>query len=134
VILEYTTPGVSQPLRLAAIRALGTISTGQTPNNTEWILEQLEELSAETFFLTQVSVVSALGQMETVKAIGVLRSLAEQTPDGRVRRIAEEAIQKVQKNVGSDQAVKQLREELDLLKQENQELKSRMENLEAKAK
>ncbi|HEY9651681.1 MAG TPA: hypothetical protein V6C95_13520 [Coleofasciculaceae cyanobacterium] len=72
--------------------------------------------------------------METPKAIGVLRSLAEQTPDGRVRRMAEEAIQKVQKNVGSDQAVKQLREEFDLLKKENQELKSRLENLEAKAK
>jgi aminopeptidase N len=63
-----------------------------------------------------------------------LRSLSEQTPDGRVRRLAEEAIQKVQKNVGSDQAVKQLREELDQLKRENQELKSRMENLEAKSK
>jgi aminopeptidase N len=72
--------------------------------------------------------------METPKAIGVLRSLCDQTPDGRVRRIAEEAIQKVQKNVGSDQAVKQLREELDQLKKENQELKSRMENLEAKTK
>ncbi|HAA29353.1 MAG TPA: aminopeptidase, partial [Cyanobacteria bacterium UBA8553] len=134
VILEYTTPGVPQPLRLTAIRALGTISTGQTPNNTEWILEQLEELSVETFFLTQVSVVSALGQMETPKAIGVLQALASQTPDGRVRRFAEEAIGKVQKNVGSDQAVKQLREELDQLKKENQELKSRMENLEAKSK
>jgi aminopeptidase N len=134
VILEYTTPGVPQPLRLSAIRALGTISTGQTPNNTEWVLEQLEELSVETFFLTQVSVVSALGQMETPKAIGVLQSLASQTPDGRVRRLAEEAIGKVQKNVGSDQAVKQLREELDQLKKENQELKSRMENLEAKSK
>jgi len=134
VILEYTTPGIPQPLRLSAIRALGTISTGQTPNNTEWILEQLEELAAESFFLTQVAVASALGHMETPKAIGVLRSLSDQTPDGRVRRIAEEAIQKVQKNVGSDQAVKQLREELDQLKKENQELKSRMENLEAKTK
>ncbi len=134
VILEYTTPGTPQPLRLAAIRALGTISTGQTPNNTEWILEQLEELSVETFFLTQVSVVSALGQMETPKAIGVLQALANQTPDGRVRRLADEAIGKVQKNVGSDHAVKQLREELDQLKKENQELKSRMENLEAKSK
>ena len=134
VILEYTTPGIPQPLRLSAIRALGTISTGQTPNNTEWILEQLEELAAESFFLTQVAVASSLGHMETPKAIGVLRSLSEQTPDGRVRRIAEEAIQKVQKNVGSDQAVKQLREELDQLKKENQELKSRMENLEAKTK
>jgi aminopeptidase N len=113
---------------------LGAISTGQTPNNTEWILEQLEDLSGETFFLTQVAVVGALGQMETAKAIGVLRSLADQTPDGRVRRFADEAIQKVQKNVGSDQAVKQLREELDQLKKENQELKSRMENLEAKSK
>jgi aminopeptidase N len=63
-----------------------------------------------------------------------LHSLADQTPDGRVRRMAEEAIQRVQKNVGSDQAVKQLREELDQLKKENQELKSRMENLEAKSK
>lgn len=134
VILEYTTPGIPQPLRLTAIRALGTISTGQTPNNTEWILEQLEELSAESFFLTQVAVAAALGQMETAKAIGVLRSLSDQTPDGRVRRIADEAIQKVQKNIGADQAVKQLREELDQLKKENQELKSRMENLEAKAK
>jgi len=62
-----------------------------------------------------------------------LAALAAQTPDGRVRRIAEEAIQTVQKNVGSDLAVKQLREEFDQIKKENQELKSRLENLEAKS-
>ncbi|MGQ4650381.1 M1 family aminopeptidase [Lyngbya aestuarii] len=134
LILEYTNQGVPQPLRLSAIRALGEISTGQTPNNVERILEQLEVLSSDTFFLTQVAIASALGQMETPKAIGALRSLSDQTADGRVRRLAEEAIAKVQKNVGSDQAVKQLREELDQLKKENQELKSRMENLEAKSK
>jgi aminopeptidase N len=134
LILEYTAPGVPQALRLSAIRALGTISTGQTNINLERILERLQELSRETFFLTQVSVVIALGQMETIKAIGILQSLADQTPDGRVRRIAEEAVQKVQKNAGSDRAVKQLREEVDQLKKENQELKSRLENLEAKAK
>jgi aminopeptidase N len=118
---------------LASIRALGTISTGQTPNKLEEILEALEELSGESFFLTQVAVVSALAQMETVKAIGVLRSLCDQTPDGRVRRRAEEAMQKVQKQVGSDKAIKQLREELDQIKQENQDLKSRLESLEAKS-
>ncbi len=134
LILEYTEPGVPQPLRLAAIRALGTVSTGQTPVNLERILDRLTELSRESFFLTQVSVVNALGQMETPKAIGILQSLADQTPDGRVRRIAEEAVQRVQRNVGTDKAVKQLREELDQLKKENQELKSRLENLEAKAK
>jgi aminopeptidase N len=134
LILNYTTPGVAQALRLSAIRALGKISTGQNNSNLERILDRLKELARESFFLTQVSVVSALGQMETAKAIGILQSLADQTPDGRVRRIAEEAIQDVQRNIGSDKAVKQLREELDQLKKENQELKSRLETLEAKAK
>ncbi|MDJ0707566.1 MAG: M1 family metallopeptidase [Leptolyngbyaceae cyanobacterium MO_188.B28] len=134
LMLEYTAPNVPQPLRLAAIRSLGAISTGQTKVNVNRILERLDELARESFFLTQVSVVVALGQMETTKAIGVLQALADQTPDGRVRRRAEEAIQKVQKAAGSDQAVEKLRQELDELKKTNQELKSRLESLEAKAK
>ncbi len=133
LVLQYTKSGVPQALRLAAIRALGTISSGQTPVNLERILERLEQLANETFFLTQVSVVVALGQMETIKAIGILSALASQTPDGRVRRMAEEAVQQVQAKSGSQQATKQLREELDLLKAANQELKSRLETLEAKS-
>ncbi|MEM1169576.1 MAG: M1 family metallopeptidase [Cyanobacteria bacterium P01_H01_bin.35] len=133
-ILKYTAPRVPQALRLTAIRVLGSISTAQSPVNLERILQRLTELSRETFFLTQVSVVAALSQMETAEAIGILQSLADQTPDGRVRRRAEEAVQKVQKNIGSDKALKQLRDELDKMKKENQELRSRLENLEAKAK
>lgn len=134
LILEYTKIGVPQPLRLTAIRALGTVSVGQTPANIERILDHLAELAKERFFLTQVAVVTALGNMETPKAISILQSLGDQTADGRVRRYAEEEIAKVQKNIGTDSAVKQLREELDQLKQQNQELRSRLENLEAKAK
>ncbi|MGL4375660.1 MAG: M1 family aminopeptidase [Microcoleaceae cyanobacterium] len=133
LILKYTTQGTPQALRLGAIRALGKISTGQSSANLERILQRLGELSRETFFLTKVAVVNALGQMETPNAISILQTLSEQTSDGRVRRIAEEAVQKVQKNVGSDQAVKKLREDIDQLKKENQELRSRLENLEAKA-
>jgi aminopeptidase N len=134
LVLKYTAIGVPQPLRLAAIRALGAISSGQSNLNLERILSRFQELSRETFFLTQVSVAVGLGQMETTKAIGILQALADQTPDGRVRRIAEESIQTVQKNAGADKAVKQMREELDQLKKDNQTLKSRLENLEAKEK
>jgi aminopeptidase N len=134
LILQYTEAGIPQPLRLAAIRALGAVSKGQTPANLERILSRFETLARETFFLTQVSVVKGLEQMETVKAIGILQSLARQTPDGRVRRIAEEAIPTVQKAAGPDQAMKKLQEELDQMKQDNQELRSRLETLEAKAK
>ncbi|GAX43268.1 peptidase M1 membrane alanine aminopeptidase [Tolypothrix sp. NIES-4075] len=134
LILEYTKIGIPQPLRLSAIRALGKISVGQTPANLEAILNRLAMLAKESFFLTQVAVVVALGQMQTPKAISILRSLADQTADGRVRRFAEEEITKVSLHVGTEGTLRQLREELDQVKQQNQELKSRLENLEAKSK
>jgi aminopeptidase N len=133
LILKYTALGVTQSLRLSAIRALGTISTGQTKVSLERILNRLEELARESFFLTQVSTVAALGQMETTKAVGILQALA-QTSDGRVRRMAEEAVQRVIKAAGQDQAVQKLQQEIDQLKKDNQDLKSRLETLEAKTK
>jgi aminopeptidase N len=110
---------------------LGSVSTGQEQAQVETILEQLDALSGESFFLTQVSVVTALKQMQTSQAISILQTLADQTPDGRVRRMAEEAVKTVQGNLGSDKAVKALREELDSLKQDNQDLMSRLAKLEA---
>lgn len=132
MITEYTQAGTPQALRLAAIRALGAVSTGQTPDRVESILETLDMLASESFFLTQVAVSVALGKMQTPEAIAILSDLAEQTPDGRVRRLAEESVQKVQKNLGSDKAVKKLRQELEQIKQDNQDLKSRLAALEAK--
>ena len=131
IILEYTKPGIPQALRLTAIRCLGTVSTGQTPEKLGEILEQLEAIAGESFFLTQVAVVGALAQMQTAEAINILNELAAQTPDGRVRRRAEEAVTKVQKNLGADKAVKELRQEIDKLKQTNQDLVSRLAKLEA---
>lgn len=133
-VLEYTALGVPQALRLAAIRALGTISSGQAKPDLERILNRLDELAGETFFLTQVAVVTALSQMETSRAIAILRTLSTQSPDGRVRRRADEAIEKVRKTIGKDEAVKKLQSEMESVKKENQELRSRLEALEAKSK
>jgi aminopeptidase N len=132
IMIEYTKPVTPQALRLTSIRCLGTISTGQTPEKLGEILEQLEAIAGESFFLTQVAVVGALEQMQTAQAITILNDLAAQTPDGRVRRRAEEAVAKVQKNLGAEQAVKEIRQEVDRLKQTNQDLASRLAKLEAK--
>ena len=134
LILTYTEVGTPQPLRLAAIRALGSISTGQAPDQLQHILDWLSVLVGETFFLTQISVSAALGQMETPKAITLLKTLANQTSDGRVRRMAEESIKKVQAHIKSDQALKSLQEEVQQLQQTNQDLKSRLADLEAQSK
>lgn len=134
LVLKYTEPGTPQALRLAAIRSLGSISKGQSKPNVERILDRLETIASESFFLTQVSAVGGLSGIETGRAMGILQSLADHTPDGRVRRRAQEAVQQVQKAIGKDQAVEKLRQEVDDLKKSNQELKSRLETLEAKAK
>jgi aminopeptidase N len=131
LLQTYTNPAIPQSLRLAAIRALGAISTGQMAPQIEQILNRLRELSCDRFFFTQLAVISSLGQMETTKAIPLLNSFVN-LPDGRVKRMAEEAIQRVQSKSGSDASVKQLREELDSLKKDNKTLTSRLEALEAK--
>ena len=133
-ILLYTAPTTPQALRLAAIKALGAMGKSQTKPKTEQILNRLEVIARESFFLTQVSVVIALGQIDSSGAIRILQSLSNQTPDGRVKRMADEAVTRVQAAIGSDASIKQLREELEELKKNNQELKSRLEAIEAKSK
>ncbi|NEQ51937.1 MAG: aminopeptidase, partial [Leptolyngbya sp. SIO3F4] len=134
LLLPYTKLGIPQALRLNAIRCLGKIAAGQNKINTDRILDRLEAIAREEFFLTQVAVVMALGQMEVSGAVRVLQGLAEQSPDGRVKRRAEEAIGRVRKTIGADKAVDELRRDLDDLKQLNRDLKSRLEALEAKTK
>jgi aminopeptidase N len=134
IVLQYVRPGIPQSLRLSSIRSLGAIASGRLERDLTRILEQLNDISRESFFLTQVATVNALSQMETPKAIGILQSLATSSPDGRVKRIANEAVNTVQNRVGKDTAVKQLRDELEEVKKTNQDLKSRLENLEAKGR
>ena len=129
LILEYTKLGVPQPLRLASIRALGAYASER--ENAK-VLERLRELSRETFFLTEVATVNALGQLNTAKAIPVLQQL--ESSDGRVERMVAEAIARVQKKVGPDSSIKELRDELETLKKTNRDLASRLEQLEVKSK
>jgi aminopeptidase N len=126
ILLQHTKLGISQPLRLAAIRALGVYASDREQPK---VLERLRELSRETFFFTQLSVVSALSQLNTSKAIPILQSIAAQ--EGRIARRVSEALEKVQTRSGADQSLKQLREELDQVKQTNRDLLSRLEALEA---
>jgi aminopeptidase N len=134
MILDYTVPGTPQPLRLAAMRALGEISKGQAAPQLEAILDRLSVLADESFFLTQVAVVNALNQMETPKAIAILQKISDRTMDGRVRRIADEAMQTVRGAIGANSAMQKVQKELEELHKSNQDLKSRVAELEAKFK
>ncbi|WP_373479699.1 M1 family aminopeptidase [Geminocystis sp.] len=132
IIAKFTDLGIPQPLRLTAIRCLGAIAKGQKSDKLESILGNFEAIMSDTFFLTQMSLISALGQIENPQAISMLTNLADTTPDGRVKRRAEEAINQVRSKLGSDKTVKDLQQAIDKLKEENQDLQTRLAKLEAK--
>ncbi|MDJ1181570.1 M1 family metallopeptidase [Roseofilum casamattae] len=134
LVLDYTKPKVPQPLRLNAIRALGSAVSGQSEANIERVLARLDSLSRETFFLTQMATIQALGRMKVGKAAMILGAIASSTSDGRVRRRAEEAMQRVRKSIGSKDAIASLQQEVQDLQKENRKLFSRLEALEAKSK
>ncbi|MGI0481655.1 M1 family aminopeptidase [Geminocystis sp. CENA526] len=132
IIAQYTTLGTPQPLRLTAIRCLGSIAKGQKPDKLTFILEKFDSMVSETFFLTQMALISGLGQIEDAQAISALTNLADTTPDGRVKRRAEEAINQLRGKMGKDKTIKDLQQAIDKLKEENQDLQSRLAKLEAK--
>ncbi|MEM9136357.1 MAG: M1 family metallopeptidase [Cyanobacteria bacterium P01_F01_bin.42] len=134
ILLKYSQLGTPQQLRLAAIRGLGSVAGGQTEADLDRIHDRLASLATESFFLTQVAVVNALGQLKTSRALGILRSLSQQTPDGRVRRRADEAIGRVQKSIKKDEISQEMKDSVEELKRTNQKLVSRVEELEAKLK
>lgn len=132
LIAKYTELGIPQPLRLAAIRSLGAVAKGQKADKLAVILEKFESILTDTFYLTQMALIGGLSQIEDSQAISLLSTLADSTPDGRVKRRADEAINKMRGKLKSEENLKDLREEIDKLKQENQDLKSRLAKLEAK--
>lgn len=132
LVVKYTALGTPQPLRLGAIRALGAFGPEATIQDR--VLDRLEALMAETFFLTQVAVVIALGKVEHRRAIALLGQISAQTADGRVRRMADEALQGVRGKLGANKTVEGLQEELTQLQRTHQELRSRLEALEVQTK
>lgn len=130
LILEYTRLGVPSSLRLAAIRAIGPMHGGQEQAGQTKLLNRLRELARETGFFNQIAVIRALEAIKDPSAIGLLYSLQTQAADGRIRRMCEEAIGEVQSQIGTEPAIKQLRDELNQIQQDNQELRSRLAKLE----
>ncbi len=124
-----TALGTVQPLRLAAIRALGRWGEGKDDPK---VLNCLADIAKEGFFLTRLATISALKSLQSPKALALLQQIASNDPDGRVERTALEAIESLRASVAQSGEVKKLREAIEELQKNNQELKSRLDMLEAK--
>jgi aminopeptidase N len=93
LILTLTRPGHSQRLRMTAIRLLGSFGALTTP-----VQNRLLELINDPFLLVRIMAVRVLHQFGDERAVPALKKLTSGDLDGRLMRLAEEAIQKITKN------------------------------------
>jgi aminopeptidase N len=118
--------GVASRGRRAAIMALPKLSSDRKTR------EALEDLLDSTDPYLRVDVVRALGEMGDPKSRGALQRQLDRELDGRVRR----RIREVVRDLGGagKRESDRLRDEIEALRKEHTELKSRMGKLEALTK
>lgn len=92
MVISYTKPGHHQRLRMAAIRCL--ISFGSIDDE---IQNRLLELTQDSFLLVQIAAVRGLHLIGDERAIPTLQKLTTGDRDGRLKRLSEEAIEKIKK-------------------------------------
>ncbi len=126
IIIEWTRYGKPHAAREAATKALGKLGEGK-PEVTDHLVHLLDD----PWFRVRLESCVALGELLDAKASGALERLVERELDGRVKRRAREAIQKIQAGREASDEFRKLRDDVDKLREENRQLKERLEKIEA---
>jgi len=130
VVLPWCRYGHSRWARSAAMRALATL--GQSfPARARAIEEILIGSLGDRDFFANIDAAEALARLGRPQAVPALRLLARSDVDRRIQRAAEMALRELSDSGRSPEAWKALRAELRDLRQENDDLRRRVERLEA---
>jgi aminopeptidase N len=117
--------------RRAAIAALGVLGAEHAPRKRQ-VLERLSELLEDPDFRARIAAVEALRVLGDPQACGALGRAEARDLDGRVRRRAREVARALAEGTAQSEAVKGLRDSVEKLQRENQELKERLLQIEAR--
>ncbi len=133
IIVFYSQQKSNPTLQAAAISALGHASLGQNDQDKEAVLNILKTMSGERYVGLERATVTALSQMNSEKAVSVLRQIQQSSYYGRVRNSAEDAINSIYASKKDSQSIMELRQMVEKLSEENRELKTRVDEITTKA-
>lgn len=125
IIIEWTRYGKPHLAREAATKALGKLGEGKPE-----VTDHLTHLLDDPWFRVRLEATVALGELLDPKAINALERLIERELDGRVKRRAREAVRKIQAGREASDEFRRLREDVDKLREENRQLKERLDRIE----
>ena len=122
---EWAVYGKPSRIREAALACLGKLGEGKT-DVTEFLIEYLHD----PWLRARTSAVLALQELKDDKAIPAISRCIPRELDGRVVRRCREAIAAIRAGKDRGEDVKQLREDMTKLQEENRKLIDRLEKLE----
>ena len=129
LLLDASTIAWRSRVRAAAAGALGRLAD-ELPSARLAAVDRLVELAQDAPFRVRMAAISGLGVARDPRSAGALQALHEAADDGRLKRQAYEALQKVSAGRTGDDALAALRRDLDGLRDQNRDLRDRLAKLE----
>ncbi len=129
ILLGWTEYGKPNFARETAIEELGKLGQGKRE-----VRLRLCDLLDDKNFYARLAAVEALQALHDHDAVGVLNRLASQDVDGRLKGAAAKAVRAIGEYLDKPAEIKQLRTEIEGLRESNKTLLDRLDRLEAKAK
>jgi aminopeptidase N len=128
-LLSYSATYWGGRVNMAAARALGQLGNRLEAARTP-CLERLLEMAQKGDFRARLTAVASLGVLRDPRAMEVLTLVHASASEGRLRRAAYEARVKVQSGRLGEEGLKPMRARLDVLENENRQLRGRIDKLE----
>lgn len=133
ILLDRASADRPDRVRAAAALALGRLADA-VESTRHAAVERLVEMCAEPGFRSRLAAIQALGSLRDPRGVGALDRLHRTAPDGRMRRLAYEALARVRQGRTTEEGLAPLRRRLDELAEENGKLRARIEKLEGAPK
>jgi aminopeptidase N len=126
IVMDHTELGKPNLVRIGATLALGKFS-GKLE-----VIKRLEELSKDPDMRIRMAVARAAAELLDPRLLPILDNLSATDLHGRVVRFAREAATKIRTSMEKGSEYKQLRDELEKIKEENRKLLDKIAKIESK--
>jgi len=129
VLLDWTEYGKAPYARETAIEVLGKLGQGKRA-----VRNRIVDLLDDKNFYARMAAVDALEALGDAEAIPALQRLATQDIEGRLKGAAAKAVRGITERLEKPAELKQLRGEIETLREGNKSLLDRLERLESNTK
>jgi aminopeptidase N len=134
VILETARPGLHERVRSAALARAADLAVNLPAEQRRPVREAAEDALHDALYFVRRGAIESLRRLGDAGAIDALRALEERDVEGAVRHEARVAIEDLRAGRGREDALQNLRDEVEKLRKSGDEMKARLEKLEPAGK